>query len=497
MTSQATGTTDAEVDALLGLAREAEPVLAASDPVRRARLLEGLAGALDAAREDLVPLAAAETGLTPERLVGEVARTSGQLRMFARVVLEGSMFEAALDDADDSLAPPRPDVRRMLRPLGPVVVFAASNFPFAFSVLGGDTASALAAGCPVVVKAHPGHPRLSAATAAVAAAVVREQGWPAGAFAVVQGSDAGVRLLSAREVKAAGFTGSVAGGRALEQIAQGRPDPIPFYGELGSTNPVVVTPAAVAERGHEIAAGFVGSFTLGAGQLCTKPGVLLLPVGHGLEAEIERAVSAAPPAPLLTPSIFAGFVAGLATLSEHFGTRLLATSAATAPDDGRSVTASVLALSVPTFLADLELLGEECFGPVSLVVEYDGVDELRQAVDALPGSLVASVQLATEDADWVGALLEDLAARTGRLVVNGWPTGVAVTWAMQHGGPHPVTTNALHTSVGATAPRRWLRPVAYQGVPEQHLPPALQSANPWQVPRRVNGVLMPAPASGS
>ena len=497
MTTQATVTTDAEIDALIGLARAAEPVLAASDPARRARLLEGLADALDAARDDLVPLAAAETGLSRNRLVGEVARTSGQLRMFARVVLEGSMFEAVLDDADDSVVPPRPDVRRMLRPLGPVVVFAASNFPFAFSVLGGDTASALAAGCPVVVKAHPGHPGLSAATAAVATAVVREQGWPAGTFAVVQGTDAGVRVLSAPEVKAAGFTGSVAGGRALEQVAQGRPEPIPFYGELGSTNPVVVTPAAVAERGPEIAAGFVGSFTLGAGQFCTKPGVLLLPVGHGLEAEIENAVSAAPAAPLLTPSIFTAFGAGLATRSEHAGTRLLATSAATAPDDGRSVTPTVLALSVSTFLADLELLGEECFGPVSLVVEYDSVDELRQVVDALPGSLVASVHLATEDADWVGALLEDLAARTGRLVVNGWPTGVAVTWAMQHGGPHPVTTSSLHTSVGATAQRRWLRPVAYQGVPEQHLPPALQSANPWRVPRRVNGVLTPAPVTGS
>ena len=497
MTSQATATSDMEVDALLGLAREAGPALAASDPVRRARLLEGLADALDAARDDLVPIAAAETGLSRDRLVGEVARTSGQLRMFAGVVLEGSMFEAVLDDADDSVVPPRPDLRRMLRPIGPVAVFAASNFPFAFSVLGGDTASALAAGCPVVVKAHPGHPGLSAATADVAAAVVREQGWPVGTFAVVQGTDAGVRVLSAPEVKAAGFTGSVAGGRALEQIAQGRPDPIPFYGELGSTNPVVVTPSAVAERGPEIAAGFVGSFTLGAGQFCTKPGLLLLPIGHGLEAYIEQAVSAAPAAPLLTSSIFAAFGTGLATLSDHAGTRLVATSAATAPEDGRSVTPTVLALSAPTFLADLELFGEECFGPVSLVLEYDGVDELRQAVNALAGSLVSSVHVATEDEDWVGALLEDLAARTGRLVVNGWPTGVAVTWAMQHGGPHPVTTSSLHTSVGATAPRRWLRPVAYQGVPEQHLPPALQSANPWQVPRRLNGAWTPAPATGS
>ena len=497
MTSQATGTGDVEVDALLDLAREAGPVLAASDPVRRAQLLDGLADALDAARDDLVPLAAAETRLSRDRLVGEVARTSGQLRMFSRVVLEGSMFEAVLDDADDSVVPLRPDLRRMLRPLGPVVVFAAGNFPFAFSVLGGDTASALAAGCPVLVKAHPGHLGLSAATAELAASVVREHGWPAGTLAVVQGTDAGVRVLSAPEVKAAGFTGSVAGGLALQQVAQRRPDPIPFYGEPGSTNPVVVTPAAVAERGSEIAAGFVGSFTLGAGQFCTKPGLLLLPVGHGLEADIEQAVSAAPSAPMLTPSMFAAYGAGLATLAEHTGTRLLATSAATAPDDGRSVTPTVLALSVPTFLADRELLGEECFGPVSLVVEYDGVDELRQAVDALPGSLVASLQLATEDADWVGALLEDLVARTGRLVVNGWPTGVAVTWAMQHGGPHPVTTSSLHTSVGATAPRRWLRPVAYQGVPDHHLPPALQSANPWHVPRRVNGVLTPAPVTSS
>ena len=501
MTSQVAGnaltTSDAEVDALLGLAAEAAPVLAASDPARRARLLGALADALDAARDELVPLAETETGLSRDRLVGELARTSGQLRMFAKVVLEGSMYEVVLDDADDSIVPPRPDLRRMLRPLGPVVVFAASNFPFAFSVLGGDTASALAAGCPVVVKAHPGHPELSAATAELAAAVVREQGWPAGAFALVQGTAAGVRVLSAPEVKAAGFTGSVAGGRALEQVAQGRPDPIPFYGELGSINPVVVTPAAVAERGPEIAAGFVGSFTLGAGQFCTKPGLLLLPVGHGLEAEIEQAVSAAPAAPLLTPSIFASFGSGLAALVEHAGTRLLARSAAAAPDDGRSVTPAVLAVSVPAFLADLDVLGEECFGPVSLVVEYDGVDELQRAVDALPGSLVASAHVASEDADWVGALLEDLVTRTGRLVVNGWPTGVAVTWAMQHGGPHPVTTSSLHTSVGATAPRRWLRPVAYQGVPEQHLPPALQTANPWRLPRRVNGVLSPAPVTGS
>ena len=249
--------------------------------------------------------------------------------------------------------------------------------------------------------------------------------------------------------------------------------------------------------GAEIAAGFVGSFTLGAGQFCTKPGLLLLPVGHGLEAYIEQAVSAAPAAPLLTSSIFAAFGTGLATLSDHAGTRLVATSAATAPEDGRSVTPTVLALTAPTFLADLELFGEECFGPVSLVLEYDGVDELRQVVNALAGSLVSCVHVATEDEDWVGALLEDLAAHTGRLVVNGWPTGVAVTWAMQHGGPHPVTTSSLHTSVGATAPRRWLRPVAYQGVPEQHLPPALQSANPWQVPRRLNGAWTPAPATGS
>jgi NADP-dependent aldehyde dehydrogenase len=485
----------AEVDAAVRAAHATLGALA--DRRQRAALLNAAADAVESRADALIAAADAETALGVPRLTGELARVAYQFRFFAGIAADGGYLGVVIDPPDPAAVPPRPELRRWKVPLGTVAVFAASNFPFAFSVPGGDTASALAAGCPVVVKAHPGHPALSAATAAVATAVVREQGWPAGTFAVVQGTDAGVRVLSAPEVKAAGFTGSVAGGRALEQVAQGRPEPIPFYGELGSTNPVVVTPAALAERGPEIAAGFVGSFTLGAGQFCTKPGVLLLPVGHGLEAEIENAVSAAPPAPLLTPSIFAAFGAGLATRAEHAGTRLLATSAATAPDDGRSVTPTVLALSVPTFLADLELLGEECFGPVSLVVEYDSVDELRQVVEALPGSLVASVHLATEDADWVGALLEDLAARTGRLVVNGWPTGVAVTWAMQHGGPHPVTTSSLHTSVGATAPRRWLRPVAYQGVPEQHLPPALQSANPWQVPRRVNGVLTPAPVIGS
>jgi NADP-dependent aldehyde dehydrogenase len=294
-------------------------------------------------------------------------------------------------------------------------------------------------------------------------------------------------------VKAAGFTGSVSGGRVLEQLAQRRPDPIPFYGELGSTNPVVVTPAAVAERGADIAAGFVASFTLGGGQFCTKPGLLLLPVGHGLDAEIERAVAAAPSAALLTPPIVAAFESGLTVLEKHDGTRVLARSAAPVPDDGWSVTPTVVAVPAAVWLADHAVLGEECFGPVSLVVEYDGVDELRQAVDVLAGSLVACVHLTDHDEEWVADLLGELAARTGRLVVNGWPTGVAVSWAMQHGGPHPVTTNALHTSVGATAPRRWLRPVTYQAVPEQYLPPAVQTANPWRLPRRVDGVLAAAP----
>jgi NADP-dependent aldehyde dehydrogenase len=328
--------------------------------------------------------------------------------------------------------------------------------------------------------------------AGLASAVVADHGFPEGTFAVVHGTAAGVRVLQAPAVRAAGFTGSVRGGRALEQVAQSRPDPIPFYGELGSTNPVVVTPAAVAERGAEIAAGYVGSFTLGTGQFCTKPSVLFLPAGHGLDDVLREQVAGVAATPMLTESIREAFGTGRDSLAARPDVTVLAGGDA---GDGTSAGPVLLRVDAATWLRDHAVLGEEVFGPLSLVVEYAERSELLAVLDVLEGSLAATVHLADDDEPWVATVLDVLAARTGRLLVNGWPTGVAVTWAMQHGGPHPVTTNALHTSVGVTAVRRWLRPVTYQSVPAALLPPALRDDNPWRLPRRVDGVLEAAPTS--
>ena len=292
----------------------------------RAELLEGVAAAIEDARDELVPLADSETGLGAVRLNGELTRTRVQLEMFAEVVRDGGFLQAIVDHADpDALPAPRPDLRRMLIPVGPVAVYAASNFPFAFSVAGGDTASALAAGCPVVVKAHSGHPGLSRRVGEIVRGVL-----PEGSFAVVHGTDAGRRLIRHPAVKAAGFTGSLQGGRALYDLAGARPDPIPFYGELGSLNPAVVTPGALAARGSEIAQGFVGSFTLGSGQFCTKPGLLFLPKGHGLDDELTAAVGAVTLGPLLNARIKQGYEEVAASLAGADGVRHLS-----GPEQGR------------------------------------------------------------------------------------------------------------------------------------------------------------------
>jgi len=376
----------------------------------------------------------------------------------------------------------------MLEPLGPVLVFAASNFPFAFSVLGGDTASALATGSPVVVKAHGSHPGLSAEVGRLAARVVAESGLPPGTFAVIFGVDIGSSALQDPRIKACGFTGSTTGGRALFDLAVARPDPIPFYGELGSINPTVVTPDAVAARGAEIVAGYVGSFTLGGGQFCTKPGLLFLPRGHGLEARLAEAVGALAAAPLLDARIRDRFVAGTDDLGSHSGVRTVA-----AGDDpagsGAWAAPRLFLTGTPAVLADPATLTEEHFGPASLIVEYDDLDGLLAALSSIEGSLTATLQAQDDDTFALDAVLTVLRQRAGRVIYNGWPTGVAVAWAMQHGGPWPSTTSAGHTSVGATSIRRWLRPVCYQSLPQTLLPPALRDANPWHLPRRLDGVL--------
>jgi NADP-dependent aldehyde dehydrogenase len=483
-----TDTSPEELERVLAAAARAAGPLAALRPAERARLVRAAADALDAAAGELVPIAIEESSLPEGRLTGEVARSSGQLRLFADALDEGSYLEVILDSADPDAKPvPRPDLRRMLLPLGPVLVFAASNFPFAFSVPGGDTASALAAGCPVVVKAHPGHPRLSARTGEVLTEALRAAGAPEGAFAVIHGMEAGTSALTDRRIKAAAFTGSERGGRALLDIATGRDEPIPFYGELGSLNPVFVTPAAVAARGDAIVDGYVGSFTLGTGQFCTKPGLLFLPEGHGLEEKLVDGVRGTSAAGMLNDRIREGHAHERDRLEGLGAVRTLVRG----DDAGAGVRPTLLATTAKQLLADPDALLKECFGPTSIVVEYSDPDELLAAAEAFGGNLTATVQAEDSDSATLAPLLDRLRDRAGRLLFNGWPTGVAVAWAMHHGGPYPATTASVHTSVGTTAIRRFLRPVCYQNSPQTLLPEALQDGNPLGLPRRIDGVLRP------
>ncbi|MFT4260300.1 aldehyde dehydrogenase (NADP(+)) [Microbacterium sp.] len=479
-------TSTADVDAIVSAAAAAAPVWRRSTGSERASWLRAAADAIDAEVAELVAIADEETRLGVPRLTGEVARTSGQLRLFASVVEEGSYLELTIDDADASAAPPRPELRRMLTALGPVAVFSASNFPFAFSVAGGDTASALAAGNPVIVKAHSGHPRLSVRTAEIVAAALEAAGAPSGSLALIEGREAGNALVQHPLVKAAGFTGSVAGGRALFDLASARPEPIPFYGELGSINPVVVTPGAAAARGEALAQGLVGSFTLGVGQFCTKPGVVFVPEGLGFEDAVAAAVPAASGGPLLTDRITAAFPEGLARLETDASVAVVATGV-----EVSGVRPVVLATDARAVAERPEALLEECFGPVTLLVRYSSEDELHAALAVVPGSLTATLH--AEEGEDVAETLELLQERAGRVLFAGWPTGVAVTWSQHHGGPWPATTS-LHTSVGATAIRRFLRPIAFQDAPERLLPEALRDASLARLPHRRNGVLT-VPAS--
>jgi NADP-dependent aldehyde dehydrogenase len=469
-----------DVDTVARAAAGAFEATRSATEAERAGWLIAIADRLDAAVDELAALADAETALGETRLHGEVARTTGQLRMFAAVVTEGSHLEATIDHAAPSAVPPRPDLRRMLRPTGPVAVFAASNFPFAFSVAGGDTASALAVGCPVVVKAHPGHPRTSRRTADLVEEALAAAGAPAGAFALVDGYDAGLELVDHPAITAVAFTGSLAGGRALHDRAAARPAPIPFFGELGSINPVVVTADADAARGAELATGLAGSFQLGAGQFCTKPGVVFVPGGSALEAALGPLVGADLPR-MLTPSIADGFQSGSARVESVPGVELLA---------GGPDAPAVAITDVATLRQHADDLLAEVFGPFALLVRYHSRAELAEALDDLEGTLTATLHAAPGEP--VDDLLPQLEAIAGRVLFAGWPTGVAVTWSQHHGGPWPATTSQ-HTSVGATAVRRFLRPIVYQDAPDAALPAALRDANPLGIPRRVDGVLTTTP----
>lgn len=478
-----------DVDRAVRAAHAARGALA--DRTVRAAFLRTAAELLKGAEDRLVAAADAETALGTARLTGELARTCFQLRAFADIVDEGDFLGVIIDHPDDTATPPIPDLRRYKVPLGVVAVYSASNFPFAFSVPGGDTASALAAGCPVVVKAHPDHPATSELVAALLGQAAAQSGIPQAVVGLVHGFEAGVELVKHPLVAAAGFTGSVRGGRALFDAAAARPVPIPFHGELGSLNPVVVTEAAAAERAEQIGTGLAGSMTLGTGQFCVKPGLVLAPTGAGgddLVASLAGAVKDAGEGVLLDHRMRDNFVAGVAERAA-----LPDVEAPVTPGAAGEHTVSPGFLTVPAArLAEEgahDLLLEECFGPVTVVARYDSEDEVTAVLSRLPGNLTATVHLSSREAAGEGrgaGILAELTPLAGRVLVNGWPTGVAVAPAQHHGGPYPATTSTS-TSVGGTAVERWLRPVTYQSTPEALLPPELRDDNPLGLPRRVDG----------
>ena len=483
-------TTDDQVASLVATVADAAPGLAALGRAGRARLLTEVADRIEGRRDELIEIATAETGFGAAKLDGELTRAAYQFRFFADVIDEGSYLEVAIDPPADTPMGPRPDLRRMLSPIGPVAVFGSSNFPFAFSILGGDTASALAAGCPVVLKAHPSHPATSQQSYDLIAAALAASPAANGAAAIVYGTRAGAALVAQPAVKAVGFTGSLRGARALMEVINSRAEPIPFYGELSSLNPVFVTQRAAADRGEDIGAGLVGSFTVGSGQLCTKPGVVLVPDGADgdrLVDAVRAGLQTCPGHVLLNEGIFATFTDETAALRMRADLR---THSAPAHDGaGFAVTPMV----VETTLDELDpAIVHEVFGPVTIIVRYrrdELINSATRVFDALPPSLTATVHYAEGD-EYLQALTDLATAHAGRVVYNGFPTGVAVAWAQHHGGPWP-STNSLHTSVGATAIRRFLRPVTYQNAPQGVLPLELRDGYA-DVPRRVDGILRAA-----
>ncbi|MFT4280638.1 aldehyde dehydrogenase family protein [Microbacterium sp.] len=449
----------------------------------RAGLLRALADGLEAERDGLVEAALAETGLAAPRLQTELTRSAFQFRLFADAVDDGGYLEAVIDHAADTPMGPGPDVRRMLVPLGPVAVFGSSNFPFAFSVVGGDTASALAAGNPVVIKAHSSHPLTSERSFTALRHAADAYGAPEGMLGIVYGQSAGAALVADPIIAAVGFTGSLSTGRILLDIIERRERPIPFFGELASVNPLIVTPAAAAARGSAIAEGLFASFTGSAGQLCTKPGIAFLPASaDDIVATIVDRARDAGAQPLLNARIHASLDEIRQRLVDEGGARVLV--APHAGDEGFSVTPAVLEIAAVDLTAAAT---EEAFGPLILFVRYDDVTQIDAALATIPPSLTATIHSESEDAALTARLTDIVMPRVGRIVYNGYPTGVRVSWGMHHGGPWPAT-NTQHTSVGVTAMRRFLRPLAWQDAPDAVLPDELRD-HAVGVPRRIDGVL--------
>jgi NADP-dependent aldehyde dehydrogenase len=463
--------TPAHIDAACLAAEAAFPAYAATTREQRALFLERIATEIDARGAEITEIGTAETGLPTARLEGERGRTTGQLRLFASHIREKAHLDLRTDVALPDRKPmPRPEIRLIQRPIGPVAVFGASNFPLAFSVAGGDTASALAAGCPVVVKGHSAHPGTGEIVARAIAAAITACNMPDGVFSLVQGGkrDVGEALVKHPLIKAVGFTGSLAGGRALFDLCAQRPEPIPFFGELGSVNPMFLLPAAIANRGAQIAAGWAGSLTMGAGQFCTNPGIAVVIDGSASQAFIDAAKAAIAPIAtqtMLTDGIAAAYRAGRDRIAATAGVQQVLTSVC----DLRQATPYLFEVSGADWLAN-HALGEEVFGPLGLIVRARDAAEMLAIARSLQGQLTCTLHIDAADYPAALVLLPVLERKAGRVLANGFPTGVEVSEAMVHGGPYPASTNFGATSVGTLSIRRWLRPVSYQNLPEALLP---------------------------
>jgi NADP-dependent aldehyde dehydrogenase len=482
----------AEVEQAARLAAAAAPVYARTTGRARADFLRLAAQKIETAAPELATRGHAETALPLARCQSEIGRTVGQLRLFASVAEKGDWVDARIETAQPDRKPlPKPDHRSLYRPLGPVVVFGASNFPYAFSVAGGDTASALAVGCPVIVKAHSGHLGTSEMVGRLLVEAVRESGLPEGTFSLIfgSGSETGQALTRHPAVQAVGFTGSRKAGCALMAVAAARPQPIPVYAEMSSVNPVFVTPAAVKARSAALVDGLAASITLGVGQFCTNPGLLVVQAGAETDAFLKALgdkLAATPPAYMLTKGICQAYRHGVDERARAAGVSVLARAEA-----GPDGTAAAVLFSTPAanFLKS-PALAEEIFGPSTLVIVCRDRAEMLAVAGTGEGQLTATIH--AEPGEGIDDLVQLVTGRVGRVIMNGYPTGVEVSHAMVHGGPFPSTADGRSTSVGTRALYRFVRPVCYQGFPDAALPPALQNANPLGIWRLVNGELTKA-----
>jgi NADP-dependent aldehyde dehydrogenase len=487
----------AEVDEAARLAAQAAPVLASYSGAKKAQLLRKIAQNIEGATAALAARAQLETALPEARCQGEIGRTMGQLKLFADLLEKGEWVDARIETAQPDRKPvPKPDHRSMCRPLGPVAVFCASNFPFAYSVAGGDTASALAAGCPVIVVAHTAHPGTAELMASLVVAAVQELGFPIGTFSMVVGDGriVGQHLAKHPALRAIGFTGSRAGGKALMDTAAARPVPIPVYAEMSSVNPVVLLEGALASRGDAMVTGLFGSCTLGVGQFCTQPGIILLVRSQTSEAFVEKLSAqfrAATEGVMLTAGIQQNYQRELKARSQKASVTVCQSSQV--PGEGR-VLPALLTVTANTFLTQHHLQAE-LFGPASLVVWCDDLAQVKQVISTLEGSLTATLHGTTEEIAQQSELLAQLETLAGRVILNGYPTGVEVSHAIVHGGPYPSLSDGRTTSVGSNAIYRFTRLVCYQSYLDAALPVELQNANPLKIARLVNGQRTTEPVS--